>query len=573
MNLASRFVRYFLLASAAALAVLTIHVRGQGFPVSGPAIPGLEPIDAGVTNFMARYRIPGGAFGLVRDGKLIFVRGYGYADTNSLEPVHPDSLFRIASLSKAVTAAGVLQLSECGSLGLDEPAFALLNYNDPTYAGAKRDSRLSSITVRQLLNHSGGWNRSTGVNPAGGTGMDPTVSSFWTTRIAAAMGVERPAKPEVIIRWMMGQPLQFDPGSQYQYSNFGYTVLGRIIEKLSGQSYEAYIQSMLQPAGISRMRIGGSRLAERFPGEVVYYDYPDAPKDDPAFPDETAPVSEAYSRSVPTMDAHGGWVASAIDLLRFIAVVDGRDSPPDILSPFGISDMTARPVPPWAPSDASYYGMGWMVRPDSDNWWHTGALPGTGTEMIRAGNGLTWVILFNFRAYHEDNNYFNDLDRIGWNAQALVKTWPTHDLFPATLSYTAWKTLHFTANEQAGMGVAGDLDDPDGDGLGNLMEYGLGHNPKHADSAWVLEPQIKVAPIDGQNHLYVSFRRLLLEHEVDYRTEVSSDLLSWQSMGMATLAPVLNPDGTETVTYWDPAPVSGSRQRFVRLTVARRGQD
>jgi len=372
--------------------------------------------------------VPGGAVGFVKDGRLVYVRGFGYADTNTHEVVQPDSLFRIASLSKSLTAVAILKLVEQGKLTLDQPAFAVLNYPVPTYAGAAVDPRLGSITIRQLLNHTGGWNRDTAPNPDGGTGFDPTVN--WTVRAARDMGTTAPADAATIVRWMIGKPLQFDPGTQYQYSNFGYTVLGRIIEQVSGTNYEAFVKSVLAPAGITRMRIGGSRQVEKLPEEVTYYDYPGSSLTPSIFPQDKAPVPWPYNFSYPSMDAHGGWMASVIDMLRFVTAVDGRPGHSNMLSSASISNMIARPTPPWGATEEPYYSMGWQVRNTPDNWWHSGSLPGVRCEMVRAGNGFTWALLFNTRVA-QDGAFTSAMDRLGWQALDAVSSWPTNDLFKA----------------------------------------------------------------------------------------------------------------------------------------------
>src|SRR5690606_16366204 len=88
-----------------------------------------------------------------------------------------------------------------------------------------------------------------------------------------ALGVAPPARQEHIIRYVLGRPLDFDPGERHAYSNFGYCLLGRVIEKITGQPYEQYVrQHVLAPLGISSMCLGQTRLDKRHAGEVKYYD-------------------------------------------------------------------------------------------------------------------------------------------------------------------------------------------------------------------------------------------------------------------------------------------------------------
>jgi CubicO group peptidase (beta-lactamase class C family) len=546
------------------LMVVASGARAQ-IPITGTQIPSLQPIDQLVTNFMSTYQIPGAAVAFMKNARLVYARGFGYANTNTLELVQPDSVFRIASMSKSLTAAAILRLVDQGKLSLDQSAFAILNYAAPVYAGATNDPRLASITVRQLLNHTGGWDRNSAIDPNGNIGFDPTVN--WTVRAAADMGTTAPADATTMVRWMLGKPLQFNPGTQYQYSNFGYTVLGRIIEKIADTNYEGFVKGMLAEAGISRMRIGGSREVELLPGEVHYYDYPGGSLTTSIFPQDSGPVPWPYNFSYSTMDSHGGWVASAIDILRFISVVDNRAAPPDILSQSSISNMIARPTPPWGATQEPYYGMGWQVRNTPDNWWHDGALPGTRTEMVRAGNGFTWVILCNTRAYN-DSAMFSAMDNLGWQAQTLVASWPTNDYFDSFLSYAAWKARKFNSAQLADPAVSGDLADPDTDGLSNLMEYSMGLTPLQADTS--RRPLPAIQTVSGTPYLTLTFRRLYLANEVDYGVEVSSNLFNWGAGAQMLSGPVLNADGTETFTYQDNIASSNSAMRFMRLKVTER---
>jgi CubicO group peptidase (beta-lactamase class C family) len=223
--------------------------------------PPIQAFDEFMTNLLQDYSIPGGAIAVTQNGHLLMAKGYGLADKANAIPVHPDSLFRIASLSKLVTSVTVMHLVDQGKVTLDQPAFALLpDLQAP--AGTTEDPRLASITIANLLDHSGGWDNDK-------IGYDPMVHGV---AIAAAMGVPTPASTENTIRYMRGQPLNFDPGTQYSYSNFGYAVLGRIIERVTGMSYEQYVRTnVLAPMGITDMRIGQTLAEGQLPGEVKYY--------------------------------------------------------------------------------------------------------------------------------------------------------------------------------------------------------------------------------------------------------------------------------------------------------------
>ncbi len=417
--------RRWLTASLATLLFLFLlttprSVLTADIPMTGPPASGMESFDAIIPALMQKWQIPGGAVGVVKDGRLVLARGYGWADQEASLVVQPDSLFRIASLTKAITAAAILKLVEQGRLDLDEKAFPMLIDLQPP-AGATVDSRLSNITIRELLQHSGGWNRDTTFDPM-----------FISTQAAQAVGAPAPASAQTVIRYMLGQPLQFDPGTQYNYSNFGYAVLGRVIEKVTGQSYDEYVRTqVLAPSGVSCMRLAQTQLKDRVEGEVHYYDYPGSAPAQSVFPSVAQPVPYPYGGFyIEAMDSHGGWLASIIDLLPFITSVDGSGVRPSILRPETIRLMVSRPtIPLWAGSPL-YYACGWLVRPvgQDANWWHDGSLPGTTSFMVRAHNGLAWVALFNSRP--SDSAIFtNELDGSLWQAVNGVTDWPTGDLF------------------------------------------------------------------------------------------------------------------------------------------------
>lgn len=385
--------------------------------------PGLAPFDQFMTNLLSKYSIPGGSLVVTQNGRLVMARGYGFANVENSTPVQPDSRFRIASLSKAITAVTIMHLVEQGKLSLDQPAFALLpDLLAPS--GQDADPRLASITIRQLLTHSGGWDDSNQ-----GSGFDPMFSSIW---IAAHLNVPAPASTENIIRYMRGQKLDFDPGAHYRYSNFGYAVLGRIIERVTGMSYEQYVRTqVLAPMGITQMRIGQTLPQGQLPGEVSYYSSGQA---ESAFPDVSPSlVPWAYGGwYLEAMDAHGGWVASAIDYAKFLNAIDGRRGKA-FLQPSSVAEMTAHPLVPDWDGSPDWYGFGLMVRPTEwgQNWWHAGSLDGTSTYQVRTDNGFVWVVFLNTRpnTTKENNMLDKDMDSGLWNAAGQVTSWPTVDYF------------------------------------------------------------------------------------------------------------------------------------------------
>lgn len=403
--------------AARLLFLLLLLVSGAATAqITGVEVPEMAHYDAALTALFDEYDIPGASVAVARNGRLVYARGFGLADVEAGVPVQPDSRFRIASISKPLTAVAVMKLVEDGLLDLDGPAFAHLD-DLPPPEGQTEDPRLAQITIRDLLQHSGGWDIEA-------LGYDPV---FHTTAIAQAMDVPPPADAETVIRYMRGQPLSFDPGARYAYSNFGYSVLGRIIERVSGQSYEDFVLGVLAGTGIHQTELGSTLFEDRLPGEVRYY-YHNGQSAPSVFPPHN-PVPWPYGGFyLEGIGAAGGWVASAPDLLRFMEAIDGRPGRPDVLAPETIQAMTARPdVSTWEGS-SYWYGLGLLVN-TFNNWWHDGSLPGTRTYLIRtAYQNLSYTVLTNTR-FDPDNGFFAELDQVLWQAATSTTTWPTHDLF------------------------------------------------------------------------------------------------------------------------------------------------
>jgi N-acyl-D-amino-acid deacylase len=375
--------------------------------------------------FMQARKVPGGALAVVKERCLVYAKGYGWADREKKLPARPETLFRIASVSKPITAVAVMKLVEQGCLSLEARAFEVADLHpEPGHEGATVDERIWKITVRQLLQHTGGWDRDQSGDPMfrWKEFTHPTVSDC-------------PLNPGRIISRMFWQRLDFDPGARYAYSNFGYAVLGRLIEKVTGQPYERFVrEKVLAPVGIERMRVGASDGSRE--GESTYYT-PEEAKVRSVFPGVAGKVAEPYGAfCLEAMDAHGGWVASAVDLARFAAALDDpRKSP--LLTPETFQTLYAAPPPPaWRKKDGSlqdaYYGCGWMVRPvgreGRANYWHSGSLPGTSSLLVRRWDRLSWVVLFNQRS-SERRLPDDAIDGALHRAAAAVKRWPEGDLF------------------------------------------------------------------------------------------------------------------------------------------------
>ena len=409
------------------LMLLTVR-RGVAFPpdektipASGTADKRLASFDAMMTDFLkAHPEIPGAALAVGRDGKLLYSRGYGYADHDHKHEVKPDSLFRIASVSKPLTSVAILQLVEHGKLKLDDRIFEVLGLDVPKDKSVKFDDRWQKVTIHQVLQHTGGWDRDKSFDPM-----------FVNGDVCKEMKVKSPAGQMDIIHYMVRHPLDFDPGSKYAYSNFGYCMLGRVVEKVSGKKYEDYVrEEVLKPVGAEESRLGHTLLDERFANEVWYY-AGDKKGNAILGPNVGKPVPWPYGAwNLEVMDSHGGWVATAPDLVRFAAAFDNPDKC-KLLSAKSIETMFA--PPPGDPGHEKgkvkevYYGCGWEVRPygkDKHNTWHTGLLDGTSTILVRRLDGLSWAVLFNASALEKGGQPAGAIDSLVHKAADAVKEWP-----------------------------------------------------------------------------------------------------------------------------------------------------
>ena len=255
--------------------------------------------------------------------------------------------------------------------------------------------------------------------------------------MAATMGHADSAEATTIVHYMLGVPLDFDPGSKQVYSNFGFNVLGRVIERVSGQPYAAYVRDhVLTPAGITDMQIGRTRREDRAPGEVFYYSPPGLSWRESVFWGEGYVPVGYGGFYMEALDSHGGWIASAADLVRFTMAVDGRRGQA-LLTPESLEAMTTTPRPRDTGIGSSWYskpvtaGLGWDMRTVAGGleWSHGGALEGSTAALpIHAPDGLT--LAFTFNTLPQDyRKFFLEAGTSILAVADSVQAWPTHDLF------------------------------------------------------------------------------------------------------------------------------------------------
>lgn len=369
-----------------------------------------EVIDDNINRFLRRNNLAGASVSIAKNGKMVFAKGYGYADKGRSTEVQPYNLFRIASVSKLITAVAIMKLVEEKKLSLNSYVFGKKGIlNDSIYLDYK-DAKVEKITVKELLNHSAGWTNRWG---------DPM---FIPTVIARKMKVDYPVESEDIIRFMLQKRLHYPPGTMSSYSNFGYTVLEKVIEKTSGMNYEMFVKTnVLYPLEIFDMQIGGSYPWERLDLEVNYYE----PEDsylvlDHMGNEELVPRSYG-GNDIKTLGAAGGWISSTTDLLRLVVAIDGFEKPQDILSSNSIKEMTTIEVVGGSP-------LGWRGIKTDKYWYRTGTLAGTSALVVRRDDGISYVIVFNSSSW-KGPEFAKDIRVMMDRTLANIEEWPSYDLF------------------------------------------------------------------------------------------------------------------------------------------------
>ena len=338
-----------------------------------PATP-VEQVAADFERWMQAQHVPGLVYGIVKDGRLVAVRGLGVADVDSRRAVTPDTRFRIASMSKAFTAMAILKLRDEGKLSLDAPAET---YVPEMKAWRYPTSDSPRITVADLLHHNAGFVED---NPWGDR-QQPLSEAAFTAMLKA------------------GVPFAQAPGLKMEYSNFGYATLGRIVANVSGLPYQRYIRrELMQPLGMraTGYDVFASSQAERALG----YRWQDG-----AWVREPDMADGAFG-------AMGGVETTANDYARWVAFLlsawparDGAEAGP-------VKRATVRGIVEGANfvtvADRAgcrtplAYGKGWRVEQDCTLGrvvTHTGGYPGYGSVVALLPDAGVGVFAFANRTY------------------------------------------------------------------------------------------------------------------------------------------------------------------------------
>jgi CubicO group peptidase (beta-lactamase class C family) len=306
-------------------------------------------------DYMERYAAPGASLAYTRGEHLLYAAAYGVACKSPKADVTEASLFRIASNSKAFTSTAIFTLIESGRLSLTDRVFGTKGILNQFSTNVSHQEWLGSITIQHLLTHTaGGWRNDWN---------DPMY--------------QKPeyGQQELIAFTLRSLPLQYPPGAQYAYSNFGYCLLGRVIEKITGTSYAQYtLEHVINRAGIDDMRIANKEPAI---GEVHYYPKPSD--------------GNAYNFPIARMDSHGGWIATAIDQARFLGRLFAPSDTPGARGLIGREYLKLMTTPSRI---NPRYACGLFANNDGA-CWHDGSLPGTWSFMMHTRTGVSSAAVIN----------------------------------------------------------------------------------------------------------------------------------------------------------------------------------
>lgn len=371
-------------------------------------IESCKKIDAYVNKFLKRWEIKGGSLAIIKGDKLLYAKGYGWADEEMEVKTDVGHIFRVASLSKLITAAAIMKMAEDSLLSLSDKVFGEGGLLDEEQFSHFADKRCKNMTVENLLRHQGGFATYRG---------DPL---FCTREIMIWEKLDTVPDMDRVIEFALSQRLGFAPGTGTRYSNVGYLILSRIIQKVSGKSYEEYCQrNILFPAGCYDMHLAKNMYEDKYPNEVRYYETHDA---EPilAFNNSGDTLYRRYGgNNIEGLYGAGGWVSSPTEFARFVASIDGRDDIPDILSKPTVTKMMT--------NTGAKLPIGWVRASANSDWLRTGTLAGSSAIVKSQRNGYIWMFVTNTSSW-KGSKFPRYIDAMYKNATSGID-WPERNLF------------------------------------------------------------------------------------------------------------------------------------------------
>ncbi len=339
-------------------------------------IEAVAGLDRRIHKYMSQWAMKGASLAIMRNDSLVYAKGYGWADEEEELKMGPSHILRMASVSKLVTAVGIMVLQDRDSLSIKDTVFGPRGIlNDSLFTSTIKDRNYHKITVEHLLRHQGGFYR------------DPLFSS---RDVMNQMQLNVPPCKEDFFRLVLSRRLRFMPGAWQKYSNFGYLLLSEIIEKVSGKPYEQFIiEDVLRPAGCYDMHIAGTYYGDRRANEVRYYTHEGDGKFIEEYNNSGIMVERCYGgNNIPLLSGAGAWCGSPAEIARLVASIDGRPEVADIISPEAVAQMTEY-------FDKETYSLGWNDTTPEKGWSRTGTLAGTCALVKYFPDGECWIMVTN----------------------------------------------------------------------------------------------------------------------------------------------------------------------------------
>lgn len=320
--------------------------------LAAPGVARADKTDDFIKAQMQAQNIPGLSLVVIKDGKIIKAEGYGLADIKRKIPAKPETVYKIASVSKQFIATGIMLLVQEGQLGLDDPISEYLEGTPATWKG---------ITIRHLLTHTSGLVREA-------PGFDPKKSQ----------------NDADVIKTAYSRPLRFVPGEKWEYNNLGYFALAEIIRKVSGRPWTEYLsEKVFKPSGMNTTYPTDTKvdLPNRAQGYVDNDELRDAPE---------------WLALRPS----GAFLSTVLDMAKWDAMLYTDQI---------LTDSTRQQM--WTPvklnHGASYpYGFGWQLnsRQGRKLVHHGGGMPGARAAFARfVDDRLTIIVLMNLDDVDKDS--------------------------------------------------------------------------------------------------------------------------------------------------------------------------
>lgn len=342
--------------------------------VAGTPVANMAALDHTMQTFMQAHGVRAAQLAIGKNGVMKFSRAYTWAEPG-YRVTQPSDRFLLASCSKMFLEAAVQALYDSKQLTPTTQVYPLLGFSNPA------DSRSDTISIQQLLDHMGGYD-DTGT----GSGFDPTYNM---RKIALDMNLGRPVTKLDVARYMYNRPLDFKPGTNSKYSNFGYLLAGAVVEKVTGKSYFDFLKTtLLQPAGITEVEVFPTLASKRTSHQVVVEDEGLG----------LSPLDLASTRLIPAVYGGDGEINEVGD------PNDGMGASAHAMAQF------------------SHLHAAWGNGPRAPGSARSGSTPGGSTLVVSRWDGVDWAYTINTRDWAPGVS--PSLDDLGNSITHILDTTP-----------------------------------------------------------------------------------------------------------------------------------------------------